>query len=201
MNQIVLKKLCCLCVLLIFGFSGIRCAVSKEELHVHGDSAPVKKYPKDHLHPLAEINFKKVAEENRGLRVLEENATTVHDYYRGSAQDKVEGERLFKEGKWDEARIHFEKSNGFLRVVLKYLPEDEAYRNIYGDHVVIFLPNLLMADNYLKLAWIFKRKEMDEKAVAAMEYGNDYLQRSLKNVKTEWAFQIKNGFEKESPKK
>jgi hypothetical protein len=55
-------------------------------------------------------------------------------------------ERLLKEGKWEEVQVPLKKSNRFLEVVLKYLPEDEAYRNIYGDHVVIFLPNLLMAE-------------------------------------------------------
>jgi hypothetical protein len=31
------------------------------------------------------------------------------------------------------------------------LLEDEAYLNVYGDQNVIFLPNLLIADNALKL--------------------------------------------------
>ncbi len=57
----------------------------------------------------------------------------IHDYYRGGVQEKEEGERLMKEGRWEEARNHLEESNRFLRVVLKYLPEDEASRNVYGD--------------------------------------------------------------------
>ena len=105
--------------------------------------ASVKTYPKDYVHPITEINLEKVVKENQGLKVLVENATTVHDYYRGGVQEKAEGEKLFKEGKWQEAQIPFEKSNRFLQVVLRYLPEDEAYRNIYGDHVVIFLTQSL----------------------------------------------------------
>lgn len=188
-------------VVLFFGFLGTRCATPKEELHAHGDVAPVKTFPKDYVHPLTEINLDKVINENRGLKVLEENATTVHDYYRGGVQEKAEGERLLNEGKWEGAKIHLEKSNRFLRVVLRYLSEDEAYRNIYGDHVVIFLPNLLMTDNYLKLIIIYKKMGRDDKAAEMKEHGKYYLVQSLKNVKTEWAFQIKKGLEEELHKK
>jgi hypothetical protein len=151
MNRVNTKRIFCLFLVIISGILGTRCAVTKEELHAHGGMTSVKTYPKDYVHPLTEINLDKLINENRGLKVLVENATTVHDYYRGAVQEKAEGERLLKEGKWEEAQIPLEKSNRFLQVVLRYLSEDEAYRNIYGDTVVIFLPNLLMADNYLKL--------------------------------------------------
>ena len=195
------KRIFHLFLALVFGLVMAGCVTSQEELHAHGDMTTVKTYPKDYVHPFTEINLEKVINENRGLRVLEENATTVHDYYRGSVQEKAEGESLFKEGKWEEARIHLEKSNWFLRVVLKYLPEDEAYRNIYGDHVMIFLPNLLMADNYLKLIKVYKNIKKDDEAVMVAENGKNYLSQSLKSVKTEWAFQIKKGFEEELPKR
>jgi len=201
MNRVGSKRIFCLLLVIILGLLGTRCAASKEELHAHGDMAPVKTYPKAYVHPIADINFEKVAKENQGLKVLVENATTVHDHYRGAVQEKAEGEKLFKEGKWEEAQIPLDKSNRFLRVVLRYLPEDEAYRNIYGDTVVIFLPNLLMADNYLKLVLIYKKMEKNDKAAEMKGYGENYLSQSLKNVKTEWAFQIKKGFEEELPKK
>lgn len=188
-------------LVIIFGILGTRCAATKEELHTHGDVASVKTYPKDYAHPLTEINLDKVINENRGLKVLEENATTVHDYYRGAVQEKAEGERLLKEGKLKEAQIPFEKSNRFLEVVLRYLSGDEAYRNIYGDTVVIFLPNLLMADNYLKLITIYKKMGKDKDVIEAKRNGREYLSRSLASVKTEWAFQVKKGFEEELPKR
>jgi len=197
----VLKKICWLFFILLFGLSGTQCAGPKEELHSHGDVASVKTYPKDYVHPLLEINLEKVTQENRGLKVLEENATTVHDYYRGGVQEKAEGEKNIEGGKWEEARDNLEKSNRFLGVVLKYLSEDEAYRNIYGDHVVIFLPNLLTADNYLKLVTIHKKMKMDHEVIEAERYGKEYLSRSLRSVKTEWAFQIKKGVEEALPKK
>jgi hypothetical protein len=194
MNRINLnlKKILYLIFILIFGFLGMRCAAPKEEL---------KTYPKDYVHPLAEINLGKVFNENRGLKVLEENATTVHDYYRGGVQEKEEGEKLMKESRWEEARIHLEKSNRFLRVVIKYLPEDEPSRNVYGDQMVIFLPNLLIADNDLKLISVYKAMKNDNKVAEVKNDGQHYLAESLKSVKTEWAHQIKKGFEDALPKK
>ncbi len=126
MNRIDSKRIFCLFLVVIFGILGTRCATTKEETHAHGSMASVKTYPKDYVHPLTEINLDKVINENRGLKVLVENATAVHDYYRGAVQEKAEGERLLKEGKWEEAKIPLEKSNRFLQVVLRYLSEDEA---------------------------------------------------------------------------
>jgi len=200
MNRVNTKRIFCLFFVIIFGILGTRCAATKEELHAHGDMASVKTYPKDYVHPLTEINLDKVINENRGLKVLVENATTVHDYYRGAVQEKAEGERLLKEGKWEEAQIPLEKSNRFLQVVLRYLSEDEAYRNIYGDTVVIFLPNLLMADNDLKLITLYKKMGKDNDIIEVERNGKEYLSRSLGSVKTEWAFQVKKGFEEEMPK-
>jgi len=194
MNRINLKKISYLAFILIFGFLGTRCATP-----THKEEG--KTYPKDYVHPLKEINLEKVFNENRGLKVLEENATAVHDYYRGGVQEKEEGEKLIKESRWEEARRSLEKSNRFLRVVLKYLPEDEANRNIYGEQMVIFLPNLLIADNDLKLITVYKNLKNDDKAAQAKAEGQQYIAESLKSVKTEWAFQIKKGFEDESPKK
>ena len=192
MKRVDFKKISYLLLILIFGFLGTKCAAQKEEL---------KTYPKDYVHPLKDINLEKVFDENRGLKVLEENATTAQDYYRGGVQEKEEGEKLMKESRWDEARIHLEKSIRFLRVVLKSLPEDEAYLNVYGDQNVIFLPNLLIADNALKLVSVYKNMRNDNAVAEAKNEGQRYLAESLKSVKTEWADQIKKGFEDALPKK
>jgi len=186
MNRFDLKKILYLIFILIFGFLGTKCATPKGELKTY---------------PLTEINLEKVFSENRGLKVLEENATKVHDFYRGGVQEKEEGESLLKEGKWEEARKQLEKSNRFLRVVVKYLPEDEAHRDIYEGQTVIFLPNLLMADNDLKLVTVYKNMTNENKAAEVKGEGQYYLAESLKSVKTEWAYQIKKGFEYELQKK
>jgi hypothetical protein len=194
MNRINLKKISYWVLILIFGFLVFRCATPthKEEL---------KTVPKDYVHSLKEISLEKVFGENRGLKVVEENATTVHDYYRGGVQEKEEGEKLMKGNRWEDARVHLEKSNRFLRVVLKYLREDEANRNVYGEQMIIFLPNLLIADNDLKLVTVYKNLKNDNKVAEAKEEGQHYLAESLKSVKTEWAYQIKKGFEDALPKK
>ncbi len=101
-----------------------------------------------------------------------EKTSAVHDYYRGGVQEKEEGETLLKEGKWEEARSHLEKSNQFMHVVLKVLPDDEAQRNIYGDQVVIFLPNLLIADNDLKLITVYKTLGYEDKVRLRRVMGN-----------------------------
>ena len=145
--------------------------------------------------------MRKCFSENRGLKVLRENATMIHDSYRGGVQEKEEGDKRMKEGKWGEARNHLEESNRYLRVVIKYLPEDEASRNVYGDQMVIFMPNLLMADNDLNLITVYKKLGDENKAGEARSAGLYYLAESLKAVKTEWAYQLQKGYEDDSPKK
>ena len=190
MNRIKLNRIFYLFLIIMMGFFGTRCAGRNEELR----ESP-NRTPKNYVYPLAEINLDKIYAENRGLEVLQENATAVHDYYRGGVQEKEEGETLLKEGKWEEARSHLEKSNQFMHVVLKVLPDDEAQRNIYGDQVVIFLPNLLIADNDMKLITLYKNTGNRDKAIGAKSDGEYYLMESLKNVRTEWSDQIKKGLE------
>jgi hypothetical protein len=205
-----LKRLSFLLVILIVGFLGTRCAATQQELHPpgemapmmmhHGDMAFMMTHSKDYVYPLTEINLENVIQENQGLKMLKENAEMVHDYYRGGVQEKAEGERLLKEGKWEEAEAHFIKSNWYLQVVVKYFPEDDACKNIYGDHVVIFLPNLLMADNQLKLMEIYSKTKRNEDIYWARRDGKTYLSQSLHSAKTEWGYQLKKDF-KETLKK
>lgn len=207
MSQIGLKRVSFLLLIFIVGFFGYRCAATKEELYVPGEMAPMMMnhgrkpfmmtHSKDYVYPLTEINLKNVIEENQGLKMLQENATMVHDYYRGGVQEKTEGERLLGEEKWEEAMSHFIKSNRFLEVVVDYLPEDEPNRNIYGNHVVIFMPNLLIADNELKLSQIYRELKMDDDIYWAKKRGKKYLAQSLRSAKTEWALQVKRELEEE----
>jgi hypothetical protein len=67
--------------------------------------------------------------------------------------------------------------------------------------VVIFLPNLLIADNDLKLVTVYKNLKNDDKAAQAKAEGQHHLAQSLRSVRTEWAYQIEKGFESELPKK
>jgi hypothetical protein len=192
MNRIHLRMISGLFLIMTLGLFETQCAID-EELR----EGPSKSY----VYPLAEINLEKIYAENRGLKIYQENATTVPDYYRGAVQEKEEGEDLLKEGKWEEARSHLDKSNQFLHVVLKVLPNDEAQWNIYGNRVIIFLPNLLIADNDLKLVTIYKALGREDEAISAKGDGEYYLSQSVRTVKTGWADQIKKGFEDALPKK
>jgi hypothetical protein len=203
MNKLRVVKILFLFSLFLIGLSVAGCATTEENMSMdeampmQEEMAMMKTYPKDYVFPLSEINLEKVIEENRGMKVLKENATTVRDYYRGGVQEKEEGERLLKEERWEEAMSHFIKSNRFLEVVVGYLPKDEPYRNIYGDHFIIYVPNLLIADNQLKLAKVYKKLKMSGDDIHwTKKKGKGYVAQSLRCVKTEWALQIKKEFEK-----
>jgi hypothetical protein len=203
MNGLPGIKVFYLSFLLILGLFMAGCATTGEEKATPMDEAVpsqegmamMNAYPEDFVFPLSQINLEKVIEENMGLKVLSENATTVRDYYRGGVQEKAEGEKLLRKEKWQEAMSYFIKSNRFLEVVLDYLPEDEPYRNVYGDHSVIYMPNLLIADNQLKMIRVYKKLKMDEDIYWAKMRAEKYLAQSLRSVKTEWAFQIKKELE------
>ena len=184
-------------LLVLLALSATQCAPLKEEVHEEEGMFSVKTYPPDYIFPLTQINAEKVFEENRGLKVLKENATTVRDYYRGGVQEKEEAEKLLQEGKWEEAEAHFKKSNQYLEVVTDVLPEDEAQRNIYDDHVIIFVPNLLIADNQLKLARICRHLKREKDIYWVIWQGRQYLSKSMESAKTEWAFQVEKGFARE----
>jgi hypothetical protein len=204
MSPMGLKRLFCLLLILTASFFGTRCATTQENLGAPGEMIPMMMdhdspfmmtHSKDYVYPLIEINLENVIQENEGFKVVQENAIMVNDYYRGGVQEKAEGERLMKEEKWEEAEAHFEKSNWFLEVVVRYFPMDEACKNIYGDHVVIFIPNLLMADNELKLMEIYGKTKRNGDIYWAKRDGNAYLSRSLRSVKTEWGYRLKKDLE------
>ncbi len=67
--------------------------------------------------------------------------------------------------------------------------------------MIIFLPNLLIADNDLKLVAVYENLKNENRASEVKTEEKLYLAESLKSVKTEWAFQIKKGFDDESPGK
>jgi hypothetical protein len=212
LNPFVPKRLSLLVFsLVVVLLSGFGCAATKEEVQSHEGAPSMMTHggmtmmmpranDKDYVYPLAEINLNNVIEENQGLKMLRENATMVHDYYRGGVQEKAEGERLTKEKKWKEAEAHFEKSNRYLQVVVRYLPTDEPCKNIYSDQVVIFLPNLLMADNQLKLMEIYSNTKRNGDIYWARREGKGFLSRSLDRAKTEWGYRLKKDFEEKFKK-
>lgn len=192
--------------LILVALSGFGCAATKEDIQgrevetapsmmTHGGMAMMMTHARNYVYPLNEINLDNVLEENQGLKMSRENARMVHDYYRGGVQEKAEGERLRKEEKWEEAEAHFQESNWFLKVVVDYFPDDEPCKNIYGDHTVIFLPNLLIADNQLKLMEVYSKTKRYADIYWARRDGKAYLSRSLRDSKTDWGYLLKKDFE------
>jgi hypothetical protein len=195
--------------LTVVSLSGFGCAATKEEVHAHEEvpsmmthsgMTMMMTHARDYVYSLTEINLENVIEENQGLKMSKENATMVHDYYRGGVQEKAEGERLMMGERWEEAEAHFQKSDWFLKVVVDYFPDDEPCMNIYSDHAVIFLPNLLIADNQLKLMEIYSKTRKYEYIYWARRDGKAYLSRSLRSAKTEWGYRLKKDLEQEFKK-
>ncbi len=200
-----------------------RCASPGERVRSAEESVPNLLKSQEKIHSFGEVNLGKVLEENQGIRILEENATTVNDYYRAGVQEKEIAEKLRQQDSWGQARSHFEKSNRLLRIVVEYSPEDDVALNIYGDHTVIFIPNLLVADNHLKLAGILeKMRSMHKKMSSQMRIpepmravhheimqmtdkdiywilwaGREFLSHALKSAKTEWGLKLLEAYEKE----
>ena len=57
------------------------------------------------------------------------------------------------------------------------------------------LSKVEIANNNLKLVTIYKNLKNDQRAAEVRKEGHLYLAESLKTVKTEWAQQLKKGFE------
>jgi hypothetical protein len=77
--------------LIVVALSGFGCAAKKEEVQVHeevpsmmthGGVTTMMTHAKDYFYPLTEISLEKVIKEHQGLKMLKENATMVHNYYR-----------------------------------------------------------------------------------------------------------------------
>src|SRR5512136_1613849 len=102
------------------------------------------------LIPLQQANLEAVIEENEGLDVTQENAKEVRDFYRGGVQQKAKAERKYQEKQYPEALKLYDTSNEFLLVVLKYINQDSAEYVLFEGTDILFFPNLVMADNYLK---------------------------------------------------
>jgi hypothetical protein len=166
-------------------------------MHDQASVGEQKATDSDRVYPLSEINFEKAERENQGLKMVPENATTVRDYYRGGVQEKSLAEKKYQEGNLKEAKDHFEKSDRYLEPILRLLPNDEAYRNIYGDQHITFIPNLLISDNQLKIARILEKMNgRPEEIHRVILRGKQFLSLSVRSMKSEWANQLDQEFAK-----
>jgi hypothetical protein len=142
------------------------------------------------LVPLAKANLEMVLEEHEGLEILWDNAKEVRDFYRGGVQQKARAEDKYREKSYSEALKLYDKSEEFLLVVLKYINHDSCEYTLFEGTHILFLPNLLMADNHLKTGKIMKEMGRDSSARRRWKSGLPYIRQSLRCEQTEWGLAI-----------
>jgi len=142
------------------------------------------------LAPLAKANLEAVLEEQEGLEILWDNAKEVRDFYRGGVQQKSQAENKYREKSYSEALKLYDKSEEFFLVVLKYINHDSCEYMLFEGTHILFLPNLLMADNYLKTGRILKEMSRDSSARRKWKSALPYIQQSLRCERTEWGLAI-----------
>lgn len=142
--------------------------------------------------PLEKVNLGSIIEQQQGLEISWEDAKDVRDFYRGGVQYKAKAEIKAKEGNYQEALNLYESSNEFLSVVLNYLQEDSAEYYLFEGHQILFFPNLLMADNNLKIGQILKVMKKNWSARWKWKQALSYVKKSLKSEKTQWGLSIQD---------
>lgn len=133
---------------------------------------------KDQISPDS-VDLEMIYEENRGLRVLKENALTFHDYYRGAVQRKEDAEMLLEKGEFSKAESLFLESNKWLVVVLKIKGDDDINLPVYHSTAIRYMPNFLMGDNNYKLAMMSDKQGLALEAAAYYESALELLKKSI----------------------
>jgi len=147
------------------------------------------------LVPLQKANLDTVVEEQEGMEVLWENAKEVRDFYRGGVQQKAKAEKKYREKQYPEALKLYDNSNEFLVVVWNYIKQDSAEYTLFEGTDILFFPNLLIADNYLKAGLALKQMGKESPARRKWKQALTYVQRSLQWERTEWALSVQREIE------
>jgi hypothetical protein len=142
------------------------------------------------LIPLQKASLEMVFEEQEGLEVHWENAKEVRDFYRGAVQQKAKADKNYQDKKYPQALKHYDSSNDFLLVVLKYISADDCEYTLFEGTSILFFPNLLIADNHLKAGKILKEMNRDSSARRKWKQALTYVQNSLQFEKTEWGLAV-----------
>jgi len=144
---------------------------------ITGESSPV---------PVQKAHFKMVLEENEGLEIVWEDAKDARDFYRGGVQQKAKAEKKLQEKAYPEAMKIYQNSNDFLTRMLQFMNEDCASYTLYEGTDILFFPNLLMADNYLKMGIIAQETGREGVATRNWKKAQDFVHKSLLSERTEW---------------
>ena len=139
---------------------------------------------------LQKANQQAVLEENEGLQIVWEDAKDVRDFYRGGVQQKAQAEKRFQEKAHPEALKSYQASNDFFNRLFQYLNEDMAEFTLFEGTDILFFPNLLMADNYLKMGLIQRETGREGSAQSNWKRAQSFVQKSLQSEKTEWGLSL-----------
>ena len=139
---------------------------------------------------LGKANVQAVFEENEGLEVLPEDAKELRDFYRGGVQQKAKAEREFREKAYPEAMELYRSSNEFFQTLIQYIDEDAAAYNLFEGTDILFFPNLLTADNHLKIGLICQTMGRDWRAKYNWKRALSLVKKSLRTERTEWGLAL-----------
>jgi hypothetical protein len=140
--------------------------------------------------PLPKANQQAVLEENEGLEFVWENAKDARDFYRGGVQEKIKAEKRFQEKAYPEAMKFYQSSNDFFTKLFQYVNEDMAEFTLFEGTAILFFPNLLMADNHLKMGLIQRETGHEGPAQSSWKRAQSFVQKSLQSEKTEWGLSL-----------
>lgn len=140
--------------------------------------------------PVQKANLKAVLEENEGLQFVWENAKDVRDFYRGGVQQKSKAEKRFQEKAYPEAMKLYQSSNDFFTKLFQYIEEDYAEYPLFEGTNILFFPNLLTADNYLKEGLIYRETGREGSAQSSWKRAQSFVKKSLQSERTEWGLSL-----------
>ncbi len=168
------KRIVVLCCLLAF-------AAGCASVPAKGNKTPI---------PLREVNLEAVLQENTGLEMTVDDVKDVRDYYRVACQQKIKAERALRENSDSEALQHYRDSMQSFLKLLNYIDADSAKFNLFEETNILFFPNLLMADNHLKMGTILRKMNMNWQARHHWKMGLSAARDSFKSEPTEWALDV-----------
>jgi hypothetical protein len=143
------------------------------------------------LIPLKQANLEAVFEENEGLEVTPEDAKEVRDFYRGGVQLKAKAEKLFREKAYPEATRLYRSSNDFFSTLFRHhIDKDCAAYHLFEGTRILFFPNLLMADNHLKMGLILRAMGEEGQAQPTWERALSFVKASLRDEPSEWGLAL-----------
>jgi hypothetical protein len=141
--------------------------------------------------PMSRANLETVFGENEGLEITKEDAKEIRDFYRGGVQQKAKAEEKFKEKAYPEALLLYQASDDFLDTLLRnHIDQDSASYNLFEGTNILFFPNLLLADNALKVGLILRTMGRGGQARDSWKQALSFVKASLRSESTEWGLAL-----------